>query len=135
MVEILARLDRTTGMQVLCGMKNERGMHTCRGEVAHIEIVDGKRVLSMLDGWKQRGSPNHFTLNNHSVRLRKVAHVKVSRGDLAPDQFAGQGRPRTRREALGDWAIFPAKGIILADCPQCGHVNTLTGSALRVASR
>lgn len=163
MAEILARLDRT-GLRVLCGMPNERGMYICPGELARIAVMgdtptlraDGhlewegqdKRVLCMLAGWKMRGR-GHLTLNNHSIRLQRVAAAKISRGELAPDQLVPQGRPRTRRPIPeeqdvnrqvyglppGYFPIFPGPLGILADCPRCGHVSTMTTARLRVASR
>jgi hypothetical protein len=141
-VELLARLDRATGLQVLCGMP------TCRGVLARVAVVDDRRLLCMLDGWKHKAR-GHWTLNNHSVHLQKVATTEVSRGDLAPDQLVGRGRPRNRRPidraeerdanraAFGlssdNYVIQPWPSGILADCPRCGHVNTLTAAQLRVA--
>jgi hypothetical protein len=146
-VEILARL---VGNRVMCGMPNEHGDTICRGELARVEERLGKRLLVIPDGWKQKAR-GHFTLTNHSVRLRDVATSKVSRGDLASDQLIGRARPRNRRthgsqepdanlatyglaSVSGAFEYIPAAGI-LSDCPRCGHVNTLTASLLRVAAR
>lgn len=149
-MEILARL---VGNKVLCGMPNEHGRTTCRGELARVEEWRDKRLLCIPDGWKQKAR-GHFTSTNHSVALRQVATGKVRRGDLDADQLARQGRPRNRRpidrpqerdaylagygltsvSAVIEIEFFPAAGI-LADCPRCGHVNTVMASRLGVAQR
>jgi hypothetical protein len=142
-VEILARL---VGEKVLCGMPNEHGRTTCRGELARVEEWQGIRLLCIPDGWKRKAR-GHFTLSNHSVHLRKGVQLKVGKGDLAADQAAGQGRPRNHRptdrpqerdaylagygltsvSAVFESISIPATGI-RSTCPRCGHINTLTAS-------
>jgi hypothetical protein len=145
-VEILARLDRATGVKVLCGSVG----NTCRGELGRVDVIaNDQRVLCMLAGWKQKAR-GHFTLNNHSKPRGAKATAAVRRGVLPRGQLASRRRASfrqripteldTNRIAYGlEPDVFviesiPAAGI-LADCPVCGRVNTLTAAKLRVAPR
>jgi hypothetical protein len=140
-VEVLARLDKTTGLRVLCGAVGG----TCRGELARVAILEGdRRVLCMLDGWR-RSAPDaegrrHWMVNNHSVARAAKATAAVRRGALSVDQLEARRRPRFRqpipenrdvhRSAYGitpdNYVIDPVPKLgILADCPLCGRVNLL----------
>ncbi len=143
-MEVLARLDKTTGLRVLCGWP------TCHGELACIQIVKGKRVLCMLDGWKHKAR-GHWAQNQHSAHRAANATDAVRRGELARELLASRRRPRLRQPIPDDKDTFrsvfglnsdnhviapvPKVGI-LADCPipSCGRVNLLLGSNLDVAT-
>jgi hypothetical protein len=146
MAEILARLDRTTGLRVMCGSIGG----TCRGEFARIAVVKGRRMLCMLDGFKQNAGPGHFAASDRSLHREAKATAAVRKGTLDRDVLASRRRPQLRRPipaekdanraAYGltrdnyalEW-ISPAG--ILADCPVCGRTNTLRGPQLGVAQR
>jgi hypothetical protein len=158
MVEILARLDRTTGTRVMCGSIG----NVCRGELARVQVIEktlvaldgrtlaaGGRVLCMLDGWKHK-SRGHWRASEHSLRREAKATAAVRRGTLDRDVLASRRRSSFRQPippgkdtndaAYGmkrdNYVIesIPAAGI-LADCPMCGRTNTLTASELRVPQR
>lgn len=157
-----ARLDRKTRLRVLCGA-TVNGRFICVGELARVGILDPQqygrperseeiRVLCMLDGWRHR-APGHWTLNNHSARRLAGAQRAVTRGLLAPKQYAARSRPRFRRPketsrrtslpdvnmvaypALGptdNYVVQPWPAGILADCPRCGRTNVLDADMLNV---
>jgi hypothetical protein len=162
-VEILARLDRTTGTRVMCGSVG----NVCRGELGRVTVVEktmvaldwrtllpGDRVLCMLDGWKQRpavgAEPRHWTASEHSLKRETKATAAVRKGTLDRDVLASRRRSSFRQpipaEKDHNHAVYglkrdnyviesiPAAGI-LADCPMCGRTNTLTAAKLRVAQR
>lgn len=142
-MELFARLD-STGLRVLCSS----GERTCRGELACIQIVKGKRLLCMLDGWKHvRGG--RWAESNYAGRRRRGAEAAVAKGSLAPDQLYDRGRPRLRQSipeasdvnrtvyglAADNYVVFPLGTGILATCPRCGHDNRLSAPHLRVATK
>ncbi len=143
MAEILARLDRTTGTRVMCGG------NVCRGELARVQVIEGVRMLCMLDGWKHAG-PGHWRASEHSLKREAKATTAVRRGTLDREVLASRRRSELRqpipaerdanRAAYGltrdNYVIesIPSAGI-LADCPKCGRTNTLTAARLGVARR
>lgn len=143
MSELFARLD-STGLRVLCS----GGDRTCRGELARVAIIEGdKRVLCMLDGWKQ--ARGRWSESNHSARRRRGAEAAVALGSLAPEQLVARARPRFRQPipaerdtnrtvyglASNNYVVFPLGEGILATCPRCGHDNRLSATHLRVATK
>lgn len=142
-MELFARLD-STDLRVLCSS----GDRTCRGELACIQIVKGKRLLCMLDGWKHvRGG--RWAESNHSARRRRGAGAAVAMGTLAPAQLQARAAPRFRQPiptevdtnrtvyglAADNYVVYPLGKGILATCPRCGHDNRLSAAHLRVATK
>jgi hypothetical protein len=158
-VEVLARLDRKTGLRVLCGSIG----NTCRGELARVVVMEttavafegrilvpGDRVLCMLDGWRQQGhatGPRHWVEIKTALERAASAVSAVRRGVLDREHLAGR-RPRNRRAITrngghdpnadvygltGDnYVILPDPEGVLADCPLCRRTNNLTAERLRV---
>jgi hypothetical protein len=109
-VEILARLDRTTGTRVMCGSIG----NVCRGELARVQVIEktlvasdgrtfaaGDRVLCMLDGWKQGpavgAEPRHWVASEHSLGREAKATAAVRRGTLDRDVLASRRRSSFRQ--------------------------------------
>jgi hypothetical protein len=160
-VIVLARLDRATGLKVLCGSIG----NTCRGELARVAIVPaavtfeereltpGDRLLCMLDGWVKHpplipGEPPRLTLSDHERQRAQRVTAAVRRGEADRELLADARRPRHRRpitnvedfdtihlysggQVIRDILRLGHAGI-LADCPLCPRVNTLTAEQLRV---
>jgi hypothetical protein len=161
MAELLARLDRKTGLRVLCGSIG----NTCRGELARVAIIDaavtlegrkltpGDRLLCMLDGWVKHpplipGQPPRLTLSDHERQRAQRATAAVRRGKADRELLADARRPRNRRpitnvedfdtihlysggQVTRDILRLGPEGM-LADCPLCPRVNILTAEQLRV---
>jgi hypothetical protein len=146
-VEVLARLDKTTRLRVLCGAVGG----TCRGELATVRIWKGMRVLCMPAGSKHiaRG---HYRTTKHSLERARKATAAVRRGDLlnGVDQLAARRHSRTRSpipkgkdlylsvyEVAGEVVVeqIPKVGILM-DCPipSCERTNVLLGPNLDVAT-
>lgn len=161
-VVVLARLDGKTGLRVLCGSIGNtcRGQLarvaivpkavTWEGHV----LLAGDRVLCMLDGWVRQpaavtGGLPCLTLSKSARERSESAAAAVRRGVLDREQLVGR-RPRHRRpithvedfdgviqlysegQVIRDIIFLEPEGI-LACCPMCPRVNTLTAAKLRVA--
>jgi hypothetical protein len=146
-VELLAHLDRKTGLRVICGS----GDRACREELARIAIIQvgmthegrryepGERLLCMLDGWRALPTltkgKRHWTQSKHAMlhaarthstpRLRRPVTTSIEDFDVL--HIYGEGAPPIR-----DAVLLGSEGI-LATCPRCGHASLLTALELRVA--
>jgi hypothetical protein len=161
-VVVLARLDGKTGLKVLCGsIGNTCRGELARVAIVpkavtwegHV-LLTGDRVLCMLDGWVRQpaavtGGLPRLTLSKRERQRPRLATAAVRRGVLDREFLASRRRPRHRRpithvedfdgviqlysedQVIRDIIFLEPDGI-LADCPLCPRVNTLTASKLRV---
>jgi len=129
-MEIYARLDNATGSRVLCAAANK----TCGGVLAtvqtfmHIDGVKRCRKLDILPGWVFDEILQCYRLSNYACR-------QIARGK--PAKF--------RRRLISYWpsdppivtpterpSLWPRPLPFRAECPRCGHVNTLTTERLGI---
>src|SRR2546422_11188646 len=130
-----ARLDRETGLRVLCGARLN-GRFICGGQLARVGVLeaDATRLLCMLDGWRHRGR-GHWIVNNHSVRQRAVGQRPRFRRRRETSRSSPADPNLAAFPSLGptdNYVIQPWPTGSLADCPRCGRTNVLTAEHLRV---
>ncbi len=124
-MEYIARLDKKTGLRVLCGHPN------C-GEIAEITETGNLRRLHLPSGYKPREDGvwdlgKHARENVKHGRRAQDRRGYVNNAVIRGALIRGE-RVDTKPERWSPIPELPTKAV----CPICGHPNVLDPDQLRV---
>jgi hypothetical protein len=122
-----ARLDKATGLRVLCGYP------TCTGELAQVRESgrDKIRELVMSPGWRPdaHGVWSRIHWLDGRERAGYGSAPRFRRGQVRNSRDAVTGRKDERPHQIG---TFVHRFPIIAVCPRCRHRNVLEADRLQV---
>lgn len=124
-MDYIARLDKKTGLRVLCG-------HPSCGEIAKITEIGNVRRLHLPSGYKPRedGVWHLGRYARENVKHGRPAQDRrgfVSSAAIRAARIRGE-RVDTKPERRSPMPDLPTKAV----CPNCGHPNVLDPDQLRV---
>jgi hypothetical protein len=155
---LVARLDKKTGLRVMCGRKDAQGQFTCAGQLAYIAqggtpgAENFYRSLKMGQGWTENGDGT-WSLTRYAQNRLRSANRRLDHGRLTEAEWRQQAAPRFRRDYspaiasrwLGEDAAAhheqnlhpptvdpPLHLPIVAICPKCGQRNTIEAGPLKI---